>query len=93
MIPLRQAFLLGHGDLHVIDVLLVPERLEDAVGEAQHQQVLHRLLAEVVIDAVGLAFGEGLADGADDFAGAVQIAADRLLDDDAREGQILRRDR
>ena len=57
-IVLGQALLLGDGDLHVVDVLLVPQRLEDAVGEAQHQQVLHRLLAEVVIDAIGLALGE-----------------------------------
>ncbi len=57
-VVLGQALLLGHGDLHVVDVLRVPQRLEDAVGEAQHQQVLHRLLAEVVVDAVGLALGE-----------------------------------
>ena len=44
---------LGHGDLHVVDVLRVPQRLEQRVGEAQRQQVLHRLLAEVVVDAEG----------------------------------------
>ena len=42
---------LGHGDLHVVDRQVVPERLEQGVGEAQRDQVLHRLLAEVVVDA------------------------------------------
>ena len=44
----------GIGDLHMIDEALVPDRLEDAVAEAEDQQVLHRLFAEVVIDAVNL---------------------------------------
>ena len=49
------AHVLRHGDLHMVDVVAVPERLEDRVGEARHQDVLHGLLAEVVIDAVDLA--------------------------------------
>ena len=38
-------------DLDVVDVVAVPDRLEHAVGEAQRQQVLDRLAAEVVVDA------------------------------------------
>ena len=49
---------LGHGDLHVVDVVAVPDRLEDRVGEPQHQQVLHRFLAEVVVDAIDLLLAE-----------------------------------
>ena len=45
---------LGHGDLHVVDVVAVPHRLENRVGEPQHEQVLHRLFAEIVVDAVDL---------------------------------------
>jgi hypothetical protein len=37
-------------DLHVGDVVAVPDRLENRVGEPQHQDVLNRLLAEVVVD-------------------------------------------
>ena len=51
---------LGRGDLHVIDVAPVPDRLEHAVGEAEHQQVLDGLLAEVVIDAEDLRLVEVL---------------------------------
>ena len=42
---------LGDGDLHVIDMRVVPQRLEQGVGEAQRHQVLHRLLAEIMVDA------------------------------------------
>ena len=41
---------LRHGDLDVVDELTVPDRLEDAVGEAESGDVLHGLLAEVVVD-------------------------------------------
>src|SRR5260370_39862 len=50
------------GDLDVIDVIAVPKRLEDAVAKAQHEQVLHGVLAEVVIDAVDLLFVENVED-------------------------------
>ena len=36
---------LGDGDLHVVDVAAVPDRLEDAVAEAERQDVLDGLLA------------------------------------------------
>src|SRR5713226_2246625 len=42
------------GDLHVINVIAIPKRLEDAVAKAQYEKVLHRVFAEVVIDAVDL---------------------------------------
>ena len=48
------AELLVDGDLHVIDVVAVPDRLEHAVGEAQHQDVLDRFLAEIMIDPIDL---------------------------------------
>ena len=76
---------LGDGELHVVDVARVPQRLPDAVGEAEHQDVLHRLLAEVVIDAIGLIFAQHLVHVLVERARALEIAAERLLDDDARE--------
>ena len=52
--------LLGHGDLDPLDVVAVPDRLEEAVGEPEVEEVLHRLLAEVVIDAEDRGLGEEL---------------------------------
>ena len=61
--PLLDAEGLGHGDLHVVDVAAVPQRLEDGVGEAQRQHVLHRLLPEVVVDPVDLRLVEDCGAG------------------------------
>ena len=41
-------------DLDVVDLLAVPQRLEQAVGEAQRHDVLHRFLAEEMVDPVDL---------------------------------------
>jgi hypothetical protein len=54
------ADVLGHRDLHVVDVVAVPDRLEHGVAEPERQDVLHRLLAEVVVDAEDRLLGEHL---------------------------------
>ena len=41
---------LRYGDLDVIDMIPVPQRFEHAVGEAEHQDVLNRLLSEIMVD-------------------------------------------
>ena len=69
----------GHGDLDVVDMAGVPQRLEQGIGEAERQQVLDRLFAQVMVDAVDLLFGEYAADLVVDLAGGFQIVADRLL--------------
>ena len=74
----------GGGDLHVLDVVAVPHRLEDGVGEAEDQDVLHRLLAEVVIDAIDVLLVEDLEDGFVEGAGRFEIAAEGLFQNDAR---------
>ncbi len=43
---------LGDVDLHVGDVVAVPDRLEHAVGKPGHEDVLSRFLAEEVVDPV-----------------------------------------
>ncbi len=43
-------------DLHMVDVTAIPDGLEDGVIEAEHHDVLHRLFAQVVIDAINLVF-------------------------------------
>src|SRR5262249_59687077 len=53
------AEVLGHGDLHALHVVAVPDGLQEGVGEAEVDQVLHRLLAEVVVDAEDGALREG----------------------------------
>ena len=43
-------------DLHMIDEVAVPDGLENAVGKAKNQYVLHGFLAEVMVDAEDLSF-------------------------------------
>ncbi len=52
------ADVLGHGDLHMVDEIAVPQRFDQRVGEAEHQQVLDGFLAQIVIDAEDLLFVE-----------------------------------
>ena len=68
----------------MVDELAVPDRLEDAVREAQREQVLDRLLAEVVVDPEDLALVEGLLQLGVQRLGRLEVAAEGLLDDQAR---------
>jgi hypothetical protein len=45
---------LGNGDLHVIDAVPVPDRLEQPVGETQRHDVLDGFLAQEMVDAIDL---------------------------------------
>jgi hypothetical protein len=78
------AELLGHRDLHVVDVVSIPDRLEERVGEAKDHEVLHGLLAEVVVDAKDVFLGEDLAQRLVERPGRSEIPAEGLLEDDAR---------
>src|SRR5439155_27273659 len=73
--------------LHLLDVAVVPERLEDSVPEAEDQDVLDGLLAEVMVDAVDLAFVKYRVDERVQLARGSQIAPEGLLDDHARPGR------
>ena len=67
----------------MVDELPVPDRLEDSVRKAESEHVLHRLLAEVVVDAEDLSLLEELLDRLLQLACGREIAAERLLDDEA----------
>jgi hypothetical protein len=84
---------LGHRDLEVVDPLPVPQRLEQRVGEAQHEQVLDGLLAEEVVDPEHPVLGVVLRDAfVQRFRGG-QVVPERLLDDQPRaRGQARRGD-
>jgi len=75
---------LGHGDLHLGDVARVPQRLEQRVAEAQRQQVLHALLAEVVVDPEHAGLVEHAGHAVVDRDRALEVVADRLFQQHAR---------
>src|SRR5665647_93328 len=80
------ADVLGHRDLHVVDIVGVPDWLEHLVGEAQGKEVLDRLLAEVMIDSEDRVRGEDRPDDRVQLTGTGQIVTEWLLDHDSPPG-------
>src|SRR5437660_941281 len=70
--------LLGRRDLVLLDEAAIPDRLEDAVREAEHQRVLDGLLAQVVIDAVDLPLLEDRLERAVQVQRRGEVVAERL---------------
>jgi hypothetical protein len=68
--------------LEVVDRLAAPGPLDQRVGEPEDQDGLHRLLAEIMVDAKDLLFVEDLAHDAAEFERARQVVPDRLLEHD-----------
>jgi hypothetical protein len=83
--------LLRRRDLDLVDVLAVPERLEDRVAEAKDQDVLDGLLAQVVVDAEGLSLVEGPGHQPVQLASGGEVASEGFLDDDPRPGSAVGR--
>ena len=80
---MADAEVLRDGDLDVLDVAAIPDRLEDPVGEPQHLEVLHRLLAEIVVEAEDLRLVEGGGHLAVQLQRRVEVVPERLLDHQA----------
>ena len=85
------ADVLGHGDLHVVDVVAVPDRLEQLVREAQRQDVLHGLLAEVVVDAEHRLRREDVLDDGVEFARAPRSCPNGFSITTRRQGPAVGR--
>ena len=74
------ADVLGRGDLDVVDVVAVPDRLEHVVREPERHHVLDGLLAQVVVDAEDLLLAEDARDDLLELARRLEVGAERLLD-------------
>ena len=70
------------GDLHMVDVVVVPERLEQPIGEPADQNVLHRFFAQVVVNTVDLPLAHHLQQAGVQRLGTGQVGAERLLHHD-----------
>src|SRR5262249_24108729 len=75
---------LARGELHMIHIVAIPNRLQNAVAEAMDEQVLNGVLTEIVIDPIDLRFVEDAKHDLVELLGRSKIAAERLFDDDAR---------
>ncbi len=66
-------------DLDMVDIVAIPERFKDTVNETQHKEVLNRLLAQVMIDAIDLLLGKYLVDILIQLLRRLEIPSERLL--------------
>ncbi len=69
----------SHRHLHMLNIAAMPQRLEQRIGKTQGHQVLHRLLAEIMVNTENLLFGKNRAHGIVDRIGRGQIMANRLF--------------
>jgi len=76
------ADVLRHRDLHVVDVVAVPDGFVQLVRETQREDVLHGLFAEVVVDTEDRVGGERALHHLVQLPRRGEVVAERLLDDD-----------
>src|SRR6202022_2589709 len=74
---------LRHRDLHALDIAPIPDRFEKRIGETKQHEILHRLFAQVVVDAKYRGLLEHRVQGLVESLRGGQVASERLLDDDA----------
>ena len=77
------AFGFADGDLNMVDVFMIPDRLEDAVGKTYDHKILNRLFAKIMIDSENLRFVEDSARHFVDGFCRGQVAPNRFFDYDA----------
>ncbi len=82
--PPLDAEVLGHRDLNALDVLPVPDGLVQRIAEPEKEHVVHRALAEIVVDAEDPPLAEVLEQDAVEGARRREVAAERFLDNDSR---------
>ena len=71
--------LFGNRDLNVIDVITIPDRFEDAVGETKHQHILNRFFPQVMVDSVNLILGKHPMQLGIQLLGRFKVGAKGLL--------------
>ena len=77
------AEVLGHRDLHALDVGSIPEGLEDGIREAREQHVVNGALSEVMVDSENVALHERTEQDPIQVARRSQVFAEWFLDDNA----------
>src|SRR6516164_3322279 len=73
----------GHGDLHALDKVAVPERLHEGVRKAENEHVMHRPLPEVMIDPEDLGLIEGSQQYVIELPRRNEVASKGLFNTDA----------
>src|SRR5271155_1297978 len=75
-----------HGDLHALDVVAVPERLHEGVGETEDDHIVYWPLPQVMVDSENRGFVEFSKKDLIQMSRGLQIVTERLFNDDAGVG-------
>jgi hypothetical protein len=75
--------LLRHCDLHTLDVIPVPDRLQKAIGEAKEQKIENRFFTEVVVDPKDSRFRKHRVKCSVQQLSRGKVVSKGLLDDDS----------
>ena len=89
--PAFKCQVLVEDDLHLLDVVTVPDRLQEVVGEAQAQDVQNGGLAEEMVHPVDVVLRDQRGEGLVEFPGGLLAGAEGLLHDQPCPGGNLLR--
>src|SRR5258708_37439574 len=81
--PALDAYTLGGSNFNVINVIPVPNRPEDAVAETKDQDVLYRVLTQIVIDTEDLVLREDRINIVVQLARRFDVGAEGVLNNHA----------
>ena len=87
--PAFHAHRFGDGDLDMVDMVPVPERLKNRIAEPEHEDILDGFLAQVMIDPEYLVLMEQLVELIVERTRSLKVAPERFLDDDTFVGSPL----
>ena len=76
------AHLFRNRDLNVINATLIPLGIDKAIGKSQHQKVLDRLFAQVMIDSIDILLIEKLSECFIDLSRRIKALTNRLFKND-----------
>src|SRR5258708_28951607 len=79
--PVSHAQLFRHGQLYMINIIPVPERLENRIGKTKSQNILNSLFSKVMINAINLVFGKDAFKKFIEGFGRLQVASKWFLND------------
>ncbi len=68
-------------DLHMVDVVRVPQRRENRVSKPENEDVLGSFFAEKMVDPIGLLFSKRIVDDTIELARRGKIRSERFFDD------------
>src|SRR5262249_49362548 len=77
-------------DLHTFDVVPIPERLQQGIREAKEDQIVHRFLAEVMIDAEDALLIKRRKQDPVELSRRLEVVPERLFHDNARAVRAAR---